>query len=103
MSILFLKTSKAETIDSSIFLLIIGLTSESDISKLISSLRDLFAKMSGEARVVSPCIFSNASKKDSTYVSSDSFCNASASFNALLKTGSFEYSARPFKMSLTET
>ena len=54
LSILFLSTSKAEVIDSSIFSLMMDFTSSSDISKLISSLKDLFANMSGDASLVSP-------------------------------------------------
>ena len=44
----------------------IGLTSELVISKLISSLNDLFAKISGDASGVSALTSSKASKKDST-------------------------------------
>ena len=103
LSILFLKTSNAETMDSSIFCLIIGFTSSSDISKFTSSLRDLFANISGDAKLESPLISSNDIKKDSKYVSLESFCNSSALFNALLKIGSLEFSANPNKISLTDT
>ena len=42
-----------------------GLTSSSLISKLISSLKVLFAKISGEDKLIEPLLSSKASKKDS--------------------------------------
>ena len=36
------------------------------------------------------------------YSSSDDFCKISASSNALLKTGSFEFSAKPLRISLID-
>ena len=65
LSIRFLRTSKAETIDSSIFADNIGFTSSSLISKVISSLSVLLAKISGEAKFASASIASNATKKSS--------------------------------------
>ena len=102
LSIRLRNTSKAETIDSSIFVSIIPLTSLSDISNLMTSLNVRFAKISGEANLVSPLIASNAVKKDCKYESCESFCNSSASSKALLKIGSLLLLAKPFKISLTE-
>ena len=72
LSILFLKTSKADVIDSSILVLKIGFTSSFDIWKFISSLRVLFANTSGDARFASS-FSSKAMKKDSRYVSFELF------------------------------
>src|SRR5690606_2917211 len=60
------KTSKAETIDSLIFLLMMGFTSLLDIWKLISSPNALLEKISGDDNfVVHPDAFSKASKNRS--------------------------------------
>ena len=64
-SIRLRNTSKAETIDSSIFVSKILFTSSSVISNLITSLKSRLAKISGEANFVSPLISSKALKKDS--------------------------------------
>ena len=64
-SIRLRNTSNAETIDSSIFVSRIPLTSSSDMSNLISSLKSRLAKISGDANFVSPLIASNALKNDS--------------------------------------
>ena len=50
---------------SSILFSNIGLTSSSDILKVISSLKVLLAKISGDASLLSPLILSNAIKKSS--------------------------------------
>ena len=102
LSILFLKTSNAETIDSSIFSLITGCTSSSDMSKVISSLNVLLANMSGDASFVSPLIASNATKKSSRYVFWLFFWISSASTSAWLKIGSLLLLDSPFNISLTE-
>ena len=65
LSIRFLKTSNAETIDSSIFDLKIDFISSSDVSNETSELKVLLPKISGDVNLVWLVLESNASKKDS--------------------------------------
>ena len=65
LSIRFLKTSKADIIDSSIFNLMIDFISSSEVSKETSELKVLFPKISGEVNLVGSESESKASKKDS--------------------------------------
>ena len=65
LSIRFLRTSKAEIIDSSIFDLMIDFISSSDVSNETSELNVLFPKISGDVNLVASESESKASKKDS--------------------------------------
>ena len=102
LSIRFLKTSKAEIIDSSIFTLIIDFISSSEVSNETSELNVLFPKISGDVNLVGSEFDSNASKKDSKYVWSDCFWSSSALSKAWLNFWFIEFSERPFKRSLIE-
>ena len=66
LSIRFLKTSNAETIDSSTLVLITFLASALEVLKSITSLKVLFAKISGEANLAfPPSALSNSAKNTS--------------------------------------
>ena len=73
MSIRFLNTSNADTIDSSILDLNIDFISSSVVSKETSELNVLLPKISGDVSLVSSEFESKASKNDSRYVWSDCF------------------------------
>ena len=65
LSIRFLKTSNADTIDSSTFVLRIDFISSSDVSKETSELKVLLPKISGDVNLAGSLFESKASKKDS--------------------------------------
>ena len=99
LSTLFLRTSKAEIIDSSIFLPIIFFISLSEVSNEIS-LKVLLPNISGDESFVWSVSKSNASKKDSKYVSSDCFWSSSALSRAWLNFILAEFSDKPLSKSL---